>query len=148
MKPFYVYLLHCSDGSYYAGQTDDIEARMRQHLDGGIGYTSTRKPVALVWQGEFETREAAIAFEQQIKGWSRAKKEALIRGDWEEIQSLARSRSNSRPEDGGERLRQAQPERLTWIAGHSMRMAPCHRGRSGARRTSTHPSFQFLGILE
>jgi LAO/AO transport system kinase len=64
---------------------------MQQHYAGDIGYTSTRKPVELAWQGEFETRHAALAFEQQIKGWSRAKKEALIAGDWERIKELAKS---------------------------------------------------------
>jgi LAO/AO transport system kinase len=94
MKPFYIYMLRCADGSYYCGQTDNIESRMGQHDSGEIGYTSTRKPVQLIWQGEFETREAAISFEQQIKGWSRAKKEALIAGDWEKIQQLAKSKNN------------------------------------------------------
>ncbi len=126
MKPFYVYMLRCADGSYYTGQTDDLSARLLQHEGGHIGYTSTRKPVELVWQGEFETREGAIAFEQQIKGWSRAKKEALMAGDWERVQALARSRQvhpeqetprstqTVRPEpvEGSEQgLRQAQPER-------------------------------------
>ena len=93
MKPFFVYLLRCSDGSYYCGHTDNIETRMQQHDAASTGYTSTRKPVELVWQGEFETREGAIAFEQQIKGWSRAKKEALIAGDWAQIQELAKSKT-------------------------------------------------------
>jgi LAO/AO transport system kinase len=106
MRPFFVYLLRCGDGSYYAGHTDDMEARVLQHQTTDTGYTSTRKPVNLVWYGEFETREGAIAFEQQIKGWSRAKKEALVRGDWEQIKALAKSRS---PITSG--LRQAQPER-------------------------------------
>ena len=97
MKPFFVYLLKCSDGSYYGGQTDDMAARMHQHDAGEIGYTSTRKPVELVWQGEFETREGAIAFEQQIKGWSRSKKEALIRGDWTAIQRHAWGTRNPLP---------------------------------------------------
>ncbi len=92
MKPFHVYILRCGDGSYYAGHTDDLDARMMQHHDGLIGYTSARKPLELVWQGEFEAREGAIAFEQQIKGWTRAKKEALIAGDWNRIQELARSK--------------------------------------------------------
>ncbi|MBS7806965.1 GIY-YIG nuclease family protein [Variovorax sp. PCZ-1] len=104
MKPFYVYILRCADDSYYCGQTDCIESRMQQHESGELGYTAIRKPVQLIWQGEFETREAAIAFEQQIKGWSRAKKEALISGDWAKIQQLAKSKSQAR-------LRQAQPER-------------------------------------
>lgn len=104
MIPFFVYLLRCSDGSYYCGQTDNIEGRMQQHFAGEIGYTSTRKPVELVWQGEFETREGAIAFERKIKGWSRVKKEALIAGDWARIQELAKSRNS---------LRQAQGERMS-----------------------------------
>ncbi len=92
MKPFYVYMLRCGDGSYYTGQTDNIESRMQQHYEGDVGYTSTRKPVELVWQGEFDTREGALAFEQQIKGWSRAKKEALVRGDGDQIQKLAKAK--------------------------------------------------------
>lgn len=121
MHPFFVYLLRCSDSSYYCGQTDDIASRLQQHVAGEIGYTSTRKPVELVWQGEFEAREGAIAFEQQIKGWSRAKKEALMAGDWPRIQQLAKSKNTARPEpfdglrtglvEGLPGLRQAQPER-------------------------------------
>ncbi len=65
---------------------------MQQHQSGTIGYTSARRPVTLVWQGEFEKREEALAFERQIKGWSRAKKEALMAGDWMEISRLARNR--------------------------------------------------------
>nr|MCU0942597.1 GIY-YIG nuclease family protein [Hydrogenophaga sp.] len=91
MKPFTVYLLRCHDGSFYAGHTDDLAARLLQHENGLDGYTATRKPVELVWQGEFESREGALAFERQINGWSRAKKEALIAGDWERVQDLARS---------------------------------------------------------
>ena len=93
MRPFFVYLLNCADGSYYCGHTDNIETRMQQHDVSESGYISTRKPFNLVWQGEFETREGAIAFEQQIKGWSRAKKEALIAGDWNRIQELAKSKT-------------------------------------------------------
>ena len=95
---FFVYLLRCSDNSYYCGQTDSVDSRLQQHQEGKIGYTSTRKPVELVWQGEFETRAGAIEFEQQIKGWSRAKKEALIRGDWEGIKQLAKSNNPVRAE--------------------------------------------------
>ena len=105
MKPFHVYLLLCRDGTYYAGHTDELDARLLQHQTSDTGYTATRKPVQLVWQGEFESREGALAFEQQIKGWSRAKMEALIAGDWERVQTLARSKQ------GLDGLRQAQPER-------------------------------------
>ena len=108
MRPFYVYILRCADGSYYVGHTDDMELRMQQHESGDVGYTALRKPIELLWQGEFETREGALAFELQVKGWSRAKKEALMAGDWERIQELAKSQGKvaSTP-----RLRQAQPER-------------------------------------
>ena len=91
-------MLRCGDGSYYTGQTDDLDSRLQQHESGNVGYTSTRKPVALVWQGEFETREGAIAFEQQIKGWSRAKKEALMAGDWAQVKALAKSKTSTRSE--------------------------------------------------
>ena len=114
MRPFYVYILRCADGSYYVGHTDDMVLRMQQHENGEVGYTALRKPVELMWQGEFETREGALAFELQIKGWSRAKKEALMAGDWERVQELAQSHGKvaSVP-----RLRQAQPER---VGGHGV----------------------------
>jgi LAO/AO transport system kinase len=115
VKPFYVYMLRCGDGSYYTGHTDDVGARMQQHFAGEIGYTSTRQPVELVWQGEFESREGALGFEQQIKGWPRAKKEALMAGDWNRVQELVRSRSDPvRPEpvegQSPPRLPQTHPE--------------------------------------
>ncbi|MDB5892324.1 MAG: transport system ATPase [Polaromonas sp.] len=97
MKPFFVYLLRCADGSYYCGHAEDMESRLLQHNESPVGYTSTRKPVELIWQGEFDTRAGAIAFEQQIKGWSRAKKEALVRGDWAAMQKHARETRNPLP---------------------------------------------------
>ena len=88
---FYAYLLRCSDGSYYAGHTDDLDARISQHEAGAIpGYTEKRRPVELVWSERFAERDQAFAAERQIKGWSRAKKEALIRGDWEAVQALSK----------------------------------------------------------
>jgi putative endonuclease len=94
---FWTYLLRCSDGSYYAGHTDQIEVRIAQHQAGQIeGYTRRRRPVALVWCGVFDTRDDAFAFERRIKGWSRAKKEALIAGDWERISELGRNRQGAK----------------------------------------------------
>ncbi|HEX7972113.1 MAG TPA: GIY-YIG nuclease family protein [Thiobacillus sp.] len=91
---FWVYLLRCADGSCYAGHTDDLEKRIGEHMTGVCGgYTSTRLPVELVWNQECATRIEALSFERQIKGWSRAKKEALIRSDWEEISRLAKSKT-------------------------------------------------------
>ena len=80
----FVYMLQCADGSYYVGSAtgDDLTRRMAEHEAGTYqGYTSTRRPVRLVWSEHFERIIDAILAERQIKGWSRAKKEALIKGD-------------------------------------------------------------------
>ena len=99
--PFYAYMLHCRDGSYYVGHTEDLELRILQHNEGSLcGYTARRRPVTLVWSDMFITRDDAFWIERKLKGWSRAKKEALIAGDWELISKLARGRTVRR--DGGE----------------------------------------------
>ncbi|HET9629296.1 MAG TPA: GIY-YIG nuclease family protein, partial [Novosphingobium sp.] len=86
---FRTYLLRCNDGSYYVGHTDDLEQRMAQHLSGALGgYTASRRPVALLWTEAFQTRDDAFAAERKLKGWSRAKKEALVAGDWERVSEL------------------------------------------------------------
>ncbi len=91
MKPFFVYMLECSDRSLYVGHTDDLEARLVQHETGALGgHTSTRRPVRLVWSEEMISREEALTCELQLKGWSRAKKWALIEGDWALLKRLAR----------------------------------------------------------
>jgi predicted GIY-YIG superfamily endonuclease len=87
-----VYLLRRSDGSCYTGHTDDLEKRAAEHEQGVIpGYSHDRRPVQLVFSEGIPTREEALASERQIKGWSRAKTEAMIRGDWNEVTRLARS---------------------------------------------------------
>jgi len=94
---FWVYILRCADGSYYTGHTDNLEERIAKHRTGETeGYTSTRLPVRLVFSEQFVTREEALTCELQIKGWSRKKKEALMRRDWAEVSRLAR-RSYSVP---------------------------------------------------
>ena len=94
MKPFWVYILRCADRSYYTGHTDNLEQRIGQHQCGeGDGYTSTRRPVELAWAQECASREDALSAELQIKGWSRKKKEAMMRGDWAEVSRLARGKS-------------------------------------------------------
>ena len=98
----WLYMLKCADGSFYVGHSDDLENRLAQHVSGsGDSYTTTRRPVQLVFAAEFPSREEAITLERQIKGWSRKKKEALCRDDWEEISRLARSRGSS-PEQESE----------------------------------------------
>ncbi|MFA4970332.1 MAG: GIY-YIG nuclease family protein [Sulfuritalea sp.] len=90
---FWVYILRCSDGSYYTGHTDNLESRIAQHSSGAIPscYTFNRRPVECVFSQDFATREEALASEQQIKGWGRKKKEAMISGNWAEVSRLARS---------------------------------------------------------
>ena len=93
---FYVYILRCADGCYYVGHTDNLEARLAAHHRGEIeGYTQTRRPVRLVFAEDFTSRDQAFARERQVKGWSRLKKEALLDGNWEELQRLSRSRGST-----------------------------------------------------
>lgn len=91
---FWVYILRCVDSSYYTGHTDNLDKRFVQHRDGEITscYTYKRRPIELVFQQGFATREEALAAERQIKGWSRAKKEAMICGDWNEVSRLAKGK--------------------------------------------------------
>jgi len=88
---FWVYILQCSDGHYYTGQTDNLEYRFAQHQAGGYcDFTSRRRPVRLAWSQEMSTRIEALEAERRIKPWSRAKKETLIRGDWKALSYFAR----------------------------------------------------------
>ena len=88
---FWTYILQCSDRSYYVGHTDDLAARIAAHQSGLLKrYTQQRRPVTHVWSQEFAERDEAFRAERQMKGWSRAKKEALIRGDWDAVQLLSR----------------------------------------------------------
>jgi putative endonuclease len=101
---FWVYILRCADHSYYTGHTDNLEKRIMEHQTGEIeGYTSIRLPLTLVFADEFLSREEALARERQIKGWSRKKKEAMMRGDWAEVSRLGRAKcpstSSGRTED-------------------------------------------------
>ena len=93
---FYVYILRCSDGSYYTGHTDNLEARVNSHQIGRIaGYTAKRRPVTLEFAEEFPTRIEALERERQIKGWSRKKKNALIWGDWDLLGDLSRAHGST-----------------------------------------------------
>ena len=102
---FWVYVLRCSDGSYYTGHSDQLESRIAQHFAGEDPgcYTYNRRPFEVVFSQEFPTREEALASERQIKGWSRKKKEAMIRGDWAEVSRLARSSFEDRRKPPGGR---------------------------------------------
>lgn len=91
---YFVYILKCSDQSYYTGVTNDLEARLMQHNEGENekAYTFSRRPLVLKYYQRFDYIEHAIEFEKQVKGWSRKKKEALFVEDWKEIKRLSNLR--------------------------------------------------------
>jgi putative endonuclease len=92
MKTYYVYILECSDKSFYVGVTNDIERRLSEHNNNELGYnsyTSKRLPVVLRKSFRFNDINEAIGFEKKIKKWSRSKKEALINEDWDLIKGLS-----------------------------------------------------------
>jgi putative endonuclease len=88
----FLYIVRCPDGSYYAGTARaGLEQRIAEHNSGSYGgYTATRRPVTLAFSQWFDRIADAIAAERQVKGWSRAKKEALMRGDFAQLRILSR----------------------------------------------------------
>ena len=98
---FWCYILRCADGKYYTGHTDNLDKRIAEHLAGNVCvFTSTRRPVKLIWSEEFGTRYEALEAELRIKKWSRAKKEALASRNWKTLSHFAKpphERSTDRP---------------------------------------------------
>jgi putative endonuclease len=96
MEGAYIYILHCADGSYYTGITRrSVEERVSEHMRGSVdSYTARRLPVELVFAEHYERVDEAIATERRIKGWSRAKKEAYMRGDFVRLSLLAKRKGN------------------------------------------------------
>ncbi len=93
LMPYAVYILRCSDGTYYTGLTKDLEGRVQEHEIGihPESYTFRRRPVKLEWSIVTESYQEAFQWEHRIKGWSRAKKKALIRGDIDGIHEIVKS---------------------------------------------------------
>jgi len=90
---FWVHILRCADSSYYTDHTDNLEKRIAEHQAGALhSYTFYWRPVTVVYCETFTTREEALACERRIKGWSRQKKEAMMRGDWAEVVRLAKGK--------------------------------------------------------
>jgi predicted GIY-YIG superfamily endonuclease len=91
MSSVWVYILRCADGSYYTGHTTNLEKRLAEHKAGEGGeWTKHRLPVELVFSQEMPDKDSAFLAERQIKGWSRAKKEALIAENWDMLRWLAK----------------------------------------------------------
>ena len=89
----WVYVIRCSDGSYYSGSAVDLEKRIAEHMAGAFdGFRSKRLPVKLVFSCEMPTLHDAFLRERQIKGWTRRKKDALINGDWDKLIEYSKSK--------------------------------------------------------
>lgn len=93
-KSFYVYILKCSDNTYYTGITNNIERRLLEHNKGKEvnSYTFKRRPLQLVFHTEFSNVEVAIEMEKKVKKWSKKKKEALINNDFELLPPLSKKK--------------------------------------------------------
>jgi putative endonuclease len=87
MRTYFVYILKCSDSSYYTGFTNNLERRLAEHSIGKNKdcYTFDKRPLQLMWFETFNNVLDAIATEKKIKGWTRIKKEALIQNDWDKL---------------------------------------------------------------
>ncbi len=90
---FFVYLLRCSDDTFYIGHTQEVEERIKLHNDGrGALWTSCRRRITLVYKEPHPSELNAIRRERQIKRWTHAKKLALINGDNSRLKALAKRR--------------------------------------------------------
>jgi putative endonuclease len=98
MNCYYVYILKCSDGTYYTGVTNNINRRLTEHNSGAIpgSYTHSGRPLDLVFYEEFSDINNAILLEKRIKGWSRKKKEALIKENFDELKRLSNLKNSSK----------------------------------------------------
>lgn len=94
MKIYYVYILKCSDKTYYTGITSNLFKRITEHEKGKHidSYTFNRRPVNLVFYAEFTNPNIAIETEKQIKKWSRIKKEALINNEYDKLPNLSKKK--------------------------------------------------------
>lgn len=146
-KTLYVYILKCSDGSYYTGVTNNVERRFIEHNSGRNekSYTASRRPVQLVFVRAFNSPMEAIRYEKQLKNWSRAKKEALIEGNFNKLHELASCKnSTAAPSHASATLGVTEPnskpsgnaECSTRPGSH----ARCSNGSSGHARRSTSSS--------
>ncbi|WP_349352741.1 MULTISPECIES: GIY-YIG nuclease family protein [unclassified Flagellimonas] len=92
----YLYILECTDGSYYTGSTIDLQKRINEHHNGqGANHTKKRLPIKLVYVEEYLNIATAFEREKQIQGWSRAKKEALITGDFDALPNLSECKNET-----------------------------------------------------
>jgi len=92
-RPFFVYILGCSDGSFYVGHSENVEERVTVHNAGrGASWTACRTPVVLAFKERFATEEDAVRRERQIKKWTHSKKQALVEGNLARLKALSKSK--------------------------------------------------------
>lgn len=93
MRKYYVYILLCSDNSFYTGMTNDLDRRLMEHKSGKNknSYTYTRLPFELKWHLECSDSRDAVHYEKKIKGWSRRKKQALIDEKWYDLVKFSKN---------------------------------------------------------
>ena len=98
MNTYYVYILHCSDNTYYTGITNHLERRVNEHNTSMniTSYTYSRRPASLVFYERFTEVEKAIQFEKKIKKWSQKKKEALIEENFHLLPGLSKKKNFSK----------------------------------------------------
>jgi putative endonuclease len=108
-RNYYVYIVRCSDGSFYTGITNSVARRLLQHNEGWDcgSYTFSRRPVELVYSAEFREVTDAISWEKTLKRWSKKKKEALVRGEWRQLYFLAKNASRKIIDPLRKRMRDA-----------------------------------------
>ena len=97
MKTYYVYIIKCSDKTFYTGMTNNIARRWQEHCygDNKSAYTYSRKPLHLVFFETFNDVNQAFAFERKIKKWSSAKRQALIDENWDRLKQLSECRNDT-----------------------------------------------------
>ena len=124
----YMYILECSDGSYYTGSTKDLEYRLQQHQAGeGANHTKKHLPVKLVYYEEFNRIDEAFYREKQVQGWSRKKKEALMKGDFDKLSLLSKNYT------------QASTSSASAISSASERVVELAETTASKERTATEP---------
>lgn len=117
MKELIVYILKCSDESYYVGITNDLNRRVFEHeksLDSN-SYTFSRRPIKLVWSNKFKSEHEAIKWEKKLKGWTRKKKEALIENKFEILHKLAECKNETNFKNKEKGFDSAQPDVINLI---------------------------------
>lgn len=93
-EPYHLYILLCNDGTYYIGSTRNVDARVMRHNEGrASNYTAIRRPLTLAYTEAYPDQSAAMRREQQLKGWSHQKRQALVDGDLERLKQLSKRRS-------------------------------------------------------